>query len=513
MGRIKMTSDEYELRAADLHALLSEAKSLANYDFPSALVKAKLAAEHASSLLPAPEQIQFHFFYASCLLNCGNISEALTCIDIAHKYKMKTKLIDSEFGLILLKKGVILINLNRGKPAIPILEQALQMFIRLDDQPNIVLAYLNMAQGYDSVYAFHDALECLFKALDLAKKLGHDIFLGRIYLGLGNVYANTQDHKSSTKYLKLCSALAKKINNPQLYASALGNLGRVYTLYKKFDLAKKTTLECLAIAEKYQNPHEISRLCNNLGIICNEMADYPEALSYLNRAVQMESIESNPVAFIRISLNIARSYSKLKEHSIAIKSLEEVIIHAKEINAQDLLVPAYLMAHDAMREQGSYKEALEYYIQYTETLNAIWNRDKELEFKQLESDFDNVKKQQQAEIYKLKNVQLKKRNKLINLQKSQLETALHNLQIANENKEKLFSIIAHDLRGPLSNIYQGIELALSPLFPAQDKNQFLDEIQKSAFDIYKLTENLLSWSGKQLNVILYSKVSSSSMKA
>jgi PAS domain S-box-containing protein len=70
------------------------------------------------------------------------------------------------------------------------------------------------------------------------------------------------------------------------------------------------------------------------------------------------------------------------------------------------------------------------------------------------------------------------------------------LQTINAEKDKFFSIIAHDLRGPLSAF-----LGATQILAEEIQNMTLEEIKKitidmkdSAYNIYGLLENLLEWS-------------------
>jgi two-component system sensor histidine kinase/response regulator len=82
--------------------------------------------------------------------------------------------------------------------------------------------------------------------------------------------------------------------------------------------------------------------------------------------------------------------------------------------------------------------------------------------------------------------------------KAEEEIKLKNelLQAINAEKDKFFSIIAHDLRGPLSAF-----LGATQILTEEIQNMALDEIKEitvsmkeSAFNIYGLLENLLEWS-------------------
>jgi PAS domain S-box-containing protein len=69
------------------------------------------------------------------------------------------------------------------------------------------------------------------------------------------------------------------------------------------------------------------------------------------------------------------------------------------------------------------------------------------------------------------------------------------LKMLNIEKDRLFSIIAHDLRSPFTAIL-GLTEMISDEFDAMDRNEvkeILKELNKSAGNLYKLLDNLLEW--------------------
>ncbi len=75
------------------------------------------------------------------------------------------------------------------------------------------------------------------------------------------------------------------------------------------------------------------------------------------------------------------------------------------------------------------------------------------------------------------------------------------LQNINRTKDKLFSIIGHDLRGPLSNINNLLKLILEGVLDKEEREELLTETMKSVKLTYDLLENLLFWAKNQRNEI------------
>ncbi|RZM11298.1 MAG: hybrid sensor histidine kinase/response regulator [Pedobacter sp.] len=89
---------------------------------------------------------------------------------------------------------------------------------------------------------------------------------------------------------------------------------------------------------------------------------------------------------------------------------------------------------------------------------------------------------------------LDEKNKML----SRLNT---DLEEANETKAKLFSIISHDLRSPISQVYQFLKLQqLNPqLHNAEQKQQLSTRIQEATGSLLETMEDLLLWSKTQMS--------------
>ena len=81
----------------------------------------------------------------------------------------------------------------------------------------------------------------------------------------------------------------------------------------------------------------------------------------------------------------------------------------------------------------------------------------------------------------------------------QNESALKEMNAA---KDKLFSIIAHDLRGPIASFVQGLEMIITrENMDEVAKNIILSGLYKSSKTTFNLLENLLVWSRLQIGSV------------
>ncbi|MCK4922966.1 MAG: PAS domain S-box protein, partial [Bacteroidales bacterium] len=81
----------------------------------------------------------------------------------------------------------------------------------------------------------------------------------------------------------------------------------------------------------------------------------------------------------------------------------------------------------------------------------------------------------------------------------------YELDELNNTKDKFFSILAHDLKNPFTNLYSLGELLIKnyDVLEEEDKIEGLKKMHKSSAFIYELLENLLTWSRTQRGKIEY----------
>jgi len=82
-----------------------------------------------------------------------------------------------------------------------------------------------------------------------------------------------------------------------------------------------------------------------------------------------------------------------------------------------------------------------------------------------------------------------------------LETKNAELDSSNKAKERLFSVIAHDLRGPVGNLKTSLDMLGSGSLAADEFAGIVSDLAADIDKSYDCLENLLSWSATQLGGI------------
>jgi ligand-binding sensor domain-containing protein/signal transduction histidine kinase len=127
-------------------------------------------------------------------------------------------------------------------------------------------------------------------------------------------------------------------------------------------------------------------------------------------------------------------------------------------------------------------------------------RVRQLNQKQLE--LESLVQKRTSEIL-IKNQLLENQKSEIENQAALLENQSKELKTSNASKDKIFSIIAHDLRGPLGNFRTILDIFINEpdTYTATDRQEMLLLLSENAKSTYELLENLLNWSVSKQGLI------------
>jgi len=111
----------------------------------------------------------------------------------------------------------------------------------------------------------------------------------------------------------------------------------------------------------------------------------------------------------------------------------------------------------------------------------------------------NEQFKQIAENLKESNALLEERQQFIEEQSEELAVQRDELAASNATKDKLFSVIAHDLKNPFNVIMGYCELLITNIdkWNHDKKLKFLSLLQETSVNAYNLLEKLLQWSRSQ----------------
>jgi two-component system, sensor histidine kinase and response regulator len=99
------------------------------------------------------------------------------------------------------------------------------------------------------------------------------------------------------------------------------------------------------------------------------------------------------------------------------------------------------------------------------------------------------------------NQEILQQQEMLMAQRDHIEEKSRKMEMLNTTKDKFFSIVAHDLKGPLNSLSSFSNLLATdlPRLSPQEIKIIAQELNKSVKNTSRLTENLLTWARLQMN--------------
>ncbi len=331
----------------------------------------------------------------------------------------------------------------------------------------------------------HDkALEYLFRSVKIREQLEDEKGLLVAYNAIGLNFWLSGNNKRALEFYEKTMQLAEKQNDSIMISKACNNIGIIYRRNNKLSQALDYYFKALKIKKQIGEKMPIANSYQNIGVIYIEKEDYNKAYEYTKKALDlMREVGSNN-GIARAKLNLGLICISNQDFAIAEKYLLKAQKTIAKIEAKQLEMICYDYLTVLYEEEKDFKKALEYCRKYYELEKKLFNESKEKRILEITKKYEYEKEEKEKQIYRLKNIELKK---------------------VNDAKDKFFSIVAHDLKNPFLTIISFIRIMKNSL-DKYDKNRILDlvqELEKSTNNTFALLENLLEWSRLQLGAITF----------
>jgi signal transduction histidine kinase len=350
---------------------------------------------------------------------------------------------------------------------------------------------------------------------------------------LSKLYLNTQMADKSLDALRKgqrFSSVSPNVGNRLLssFVEAFTTSGNIDSaLFYNRELDKSVTNPMLF-------PSEIVSSDLNIAIYYMDHKAYERALPYVTRGDTLADRTQAPLLIFQAQMIKGRYLEETGKFDAAIGLLSQSMPVAKQLS-KELYGNVLKYMALAQNGKGNTGAALQYYQQYVETSDSLTKEKISRTFADLETHYQtnekiqriaSLDKENRLHVLELENASRtrlllvlglaalgiislllyfiyrnkEKLNRILNERNDQLDELNHRLAAANETKAKLFGIISHDLRSPVSKIVSLLQLQKErPDLLHEDARQKHDErLKKASENVLETMEDLLLWSKSQM---------------
>lgn len=382
-----------------------------------------------------------------------------------------------------------------------------------------------------------------FKSLKIYENSTQIYHWGECLSALGRTFADLKDYKLAHEYLNKGLALAIKNNHEKLLAEVLREKSFLLIEQKKYDSSLMCINEGISIYNKYNDSVNISVLYSRKARLLYELGKSKESKQFAAQALTLDSLVKNrrglgitlyQAALIELKLGNpegALSYLKKSlllsedmnntQNIIKIRSILATIYQSKNLSSQ---------AIEELKIVSALKDSLylaEKTIQIQE-MQAVYELEEKEHIIRLLEDENLIEKKtaQNQKILLLSvttimillgllsylfwrmrgnqvklNKSLATKNQEIELQNEEIQSQSDSLHQINQLKSKILSVISHDLRGPIKNLYMLLEMVTKKIVTPQEFADLSIKLKSNLNVTQRTLENLLNWSMGQMEGI------------
>lgn len=464
---------------------------------------ARIALVQAGKLMTDHFELHIQFDYASTFGRYYNLTNNYDSADYFYDQAVHlAEKINDPLYLATVYGGIGNLADNRGRPkeAFEYFLKSLEYFEEIDDRKSMAVIYNNLAIINNDMDNFKPAYEYYYKAIAINKAIGayHDLSMN--YGNLGVLHKTAGNLQQAIAAYDTSNMIAEEHGFVMDFARNKLNMGNLLIITNDLEAAEKNLLESL-------------QLCEEINL------DYGKMLNYSALA---------DLSLKKDALQLAKSYAK--------KTIEM----AERFEDLKLLRKSNDMLSVIYEKKGLFEQALAYRKAYVAANDSIISRSNKNLVLELQARYDNKRKELENSALKAENLlkeQAIKVQKIVTLiisvafvilalllffvfrVTSQLKNANRSLkelnqQIIRQNtlleetvktKDKLFSIIGHDLRSPFNSMLGILQLMIdNPYnFESKEHKLLLNQLYSKGNDTYTLVENLLQWAMSQEGQIAF----------
>ena len=431
------------------------------------------------------------FTKANILKNIGTVYRHLGDNKIALEYMQKSLALFDSLGYspdkakVLNNIGIIYKVTDMYSDALESYNSSLKILQKLGDIRSEALVIGNIGIVYHQIGSYSDALKNHLKSLEITQKIGDKEVEAKALNNIAIVYQETGDYKNALENYERSINICKKINDKYFEGAVLKNISEVYDKQGKHKIALKSLQKSLSIIDKTGNKDHLARIHNDIADVYRSMGNFKNSYNHYNKCLTIAKKNDYKQCQIGSLLGIGTLLVLQKKYNEATKILKQTLQISKKIGSKNFIYNVHEMLSKCFEGAGDFKKSLKHLQQFLKIREELLNEETDRTRKKITAIYEVEAARRDAEIYKLKTVELGKKSEELHVLVLEKNKLL-------EERKALMEIAAHDLRNPIFDIMLKSSLGSSPNITSSKKAILFKQISSVAERTVEILEKLLS---------------------
>jgi tetratricopeptide (TPR) repeat protein len=368
------------------------------------------------------------------------------------------------------------------------------------------------------------AMENFIKALRVFESIHDDAGRARVLNNLGAISDRQENFQQAFVYYQQSYEIKEQQQDSAGMARSLNNLGSCSIPLKRYEEAVKYLLISISIKLAMKEPRGLANSYANLGIAYKEMGEYEKAIEYHYKNLNEDRNFGQRGDLFFGYNNLANVYLRQQRFGRAKEMADSALFYAKAAGDISNLMEVYGTLYLVAEQQGLKANAFDYFKNYVLYKDSLMNLEKTEAIEDLRTRYETERKEQVIkeleQLNKIKDLEantsrqwrlgliiflglsfilvavLFNRYQLKQRAAKNLDEKNKELNELNGLKDRLFAVISHDLKSPLS-AFNSLTTSLSLNLEKIEKEElaaYIKELDNSSKEVYSMLNNLLEWS-------------------
>lgn len=436
----------------------------------------------------------------------ANKNDYYNAIDHFNKSKKLYLDLHDVIGVAKVSNSIGLIEISRGNYQSGLVNtlSAIKIFEAQNLYEDLSTAYNNLFEAYYKTQQINKAFEFNMKALNAREQLQDSSGIKLSTKNIARLYSERREHRKAIEYYEAVLAMLNPVTDQSLRGEVLPRIGEEYLNFNDYDKAAEYLEEGLNYNRKINNKEGILRALNIIGHLNLKKNNMKLAESHIYEAQAMAKEAGNTEELLKNYKLLMTLDSTISRFQNAYKWQREYFTLKDHIASENQpKLPTNTYAIEAFIENDPNTD-LEFDLKNETKINSI---DQVKNLKLLSYGLiaafltvltfllliylkrkSSIKYTQELEE---KNAQIQLQNEAIMAQKLHLEEI-------NSVKDRLFSIVSHDLKDSISSIKGFLDLLKDDSISREEFDELIPELSENANNASLLLFNLLNWSKSQM---------------